>query len=239
MLPAITQPVPLFLADVDDWVQIVILILVVGGSALGSVSKKLIEHFGSKESPSPESEDFPGRIPGPARPDHPPARPMPARGSQPPPAHPAPLRPLVLERVPDKRVTPPLVAPTDTPVARPAPKTLHPASPTDEPAQSRRGVPPAPAKRRPARRASRSAETVAATASHGFEPTDHLPHLDPEEHLGHLAPEGHLGNLDVTEQTVVETKDELLDQVRRPSRAALRRAIVMSEILAPPLALRD
>ena len=81
-------------------------------------------------------------------------------------------------------------------------------------------------------------------------PEEELGHLSPEEDLGHLTPDEDIGQLD-PEGDLGHLAPHLADAPsdaevqRRPSpigrlsRTALRRAIIMKEILGPPVSLQS
>ena len=68
-----------------------------------------------------------------------------------------------------------------------------------------------------------------------------LGHLETEEHLGHLAPEEHLGHPVLQPGTTATSpkRHRRLTRATTSVHAALRHAIIMSEVLGLPLALRE
>lgn len=247
-------------SGLDDWIQIIILVLIVGGSVFGAISKKLIAVFSPKEDtskgtgdvaskrrpPTPASRVQPG--PSAQRPAQPtrqppitrpyPSRPMPAapvagRGE--------PRRPTPASRPPSQRLTPP----KPIPVSQQAPQTLV-AEHAEVVAR------PSPARRRDLSEPACAQEHLGHIIS-ALDEEGELIDTTVEDHLGHL--ESRLG---IREDRFDEAVEERLGRVEpesgtqpcarpagapvlaigSPSRRALRRAVVMSEILAPPLALR-
>ena len=94
------------LKGLDDWIQIIVIILVIGASVFGAISKKLIKAFtpeesdeaGSKKPPGEQALPRPGPARRPAPPARPVARPMPGTprsevSTLPPVARPVPPRP--------------------------------------------------------------------------------------------------------------------------------------------------
>lgn len=64
--------------------------------------------------------------------------------------------------------------------------------------------------------------------------------IDAEKHLGHLRKmKTGLGNAADSEATTKPIGESLIEAVRHPSRNALRKAIIMNEILGPPVGLRE
>ena len=54
--------------DLNDWIQLIVVILLIGGSALGGVAKTLVNTFGGKTSGKEESSSEPaGRAATPRR----------------------------------------------------------------------------------------------------------------------------------------------------------------------------
>ena len=208
----------------DDWIQIIILALVAGSAVFGKVTKTLIRKFSPKKDPDApvlgRPEPLPRRPPPPARPV---ARPMPqaptatpqAAGPVAPPAQPRPASRFPrVESLPQmlRGVFKQLGDAGETPPSRSAPL---PAAPPPQ-ARAAPGIERAGRKPVAARKRARSKPGASPVA--GVRP------------LVASVAEG-----DVQETQI---KDSPLDTVRHPTRASLRRAIIMNEILSPPLALR-
>lgn len=251
-------------SELDDWVKIVILVLFIGGSTLGALAKKLIAYFGPKEDQSGKAPRIPTVVGDdrtrPRQQPRPVARPAPTL----PTAHPAPSfpPPRPAPSLPSARPAPPArqasKAPTMRPVAKPQPLE-QPAKPTladlvqevfeqqhsdvaRVPADTAspppvRPVAPREAPQTKKRRSQREAKRIASakkqrsgqvkpSAASGSEQEG----VDPEKHLGRLQSK-------IPKQTEQATAPAA-DSFRRPSKDALRRAIIMSEVLRPPLALR-
>jgi hypothetical protein len=202
----------------EGWIETIILLLVIGGSALASIAKPLIKKFGGQdpeESAQQRRERQAGRSPA--------ARPRPAQPAAPV-ARPMPPRPVV----PKARA-----APT---VATPAPVQPIPR----EPAEKR---PPYPVRRpsvplaRP--RPVEKPQRVRLVADHDL---GRLEAKVAQRHLESAAPSRRVVH-PKTEADHAATRpslefDRLLASIRHPTRTALRQAIVMSEILSPPVGLR-
>ena len=243
--------------DLNDWIRLIVVILLIGGSALGGVAKTLINKFGGKASGEDESASKPdGRSATPLRqqPMHPVARPMPQRRGEQgqATARPYPLQPatpmpsdqasppslvrrgraaLPSETVaqpvariptPSRRMPPPLVQPAE-PGARPRPVAVEPRSipPRQRPPQAA----PAPQPKRRAKvRARASTKPKEAETTLGTLADRHL-----EVSAGLLHPDT---------EAIKRVQRVAVDPIRRPTRQGLRRAIIMNEILGPPIALR-
>ena len=206
----------------DDWIQIIILALVAGSAIFGKVTKTLIRKFSPKKDPETpvlgRPEPALRRPPPPARPM---ARPMPqaptpqAAGPVPSPARPRPASKFPrVESLPKmlREVFKQLGDAGETPPSQPAPPPVAPSPPPRAaPGIERTGSKPVAARQR-------TRSKPGATPAAGVWPLV----------------------ASVTESDVRKTqiKDSPLDTVRHPTRASLRRAIIMNEILSPPLALR-
>ena len=197
--------------DFDNWIEIVVVLLLVGGSAFAAVAKKLTEVFTPKEpgQSKPTIADSAGK-PHPsaplrrASPAHPVARPMP------PVARPYPPSPVEQCPVPVEPASPVAPESGDASLWRAAEWQANPPQP-QPPLAAQVGAPqrrpphPVPDRATPERGPSpptlrRPKKSEAAVA--------------PAEPLEH----GHT--------------------IGRQTHRALRHAIVMREILGPPLALR-
>ena len=225
--------------EIDNWLQIVIAILVVGGSVIGAVSKKLIQAF------SPKEPDKPGQTPagvpgaggprrpapaqGPGQPARPVARPMTRTSPRPPSVEPpvgrpyAPPPPVVIYTAPEESAQRPAPRPPTAP--RPRPATPVPAR-----AEQRLGhLEPAVLEE--------EARFEAATERR----MAHLESAVPEEEL-HFDEdiEERLGHVESTPPVPAAAgrSRARVPVISRPSRQTLRRAVVLREILSPPLALR-
>ena len=222
--------------EIDNWLQIIIAILVVGGSVIGAVSKKLIQAF------SPKEPDKPGQIqpgvPGdsrrlapvrrPGQPTPPVARPMVPTSPRPPSVEPPVARsyqppPIVTYTVPEE--LPRRAAPRPRSVPRPKPATPVPAR-----AEQRLGHLEPAVLEEEARFEAATEERMA-----------HLESAVPEEEL-HFEEdiEERLGYVESTSPapTAARRGRARVPVISRPSRQTLRRAVVLREILSPPLALR-
>lgn len=226
-------------SDPSDWIQIVLILIVVGLSALGAVARKLIEVFSakSKRGSSSVSPVPPGaeRRPAPVGPRRRPVAPpvaMPLDGASaggrvaPDKAEvelPQVLREMLqdLTGVPIEtaRARPKVVPPRPPGRPRPVPSSPPPA-PTERP---RRARPPA---------------TKRDRQDDAFTQVD-----DEERHFqaGLTQRMSHLESAFDAEGTGPSSADVVKPSGRsgwRPARGDLRRAIVMYEIFSPPMALR-
>lgn len=225
----------------EDWFQLIIILLVVGGSALGPVLKKLIEAFTPKEGGSPKHS----------------ARPLGADPSQDQKTTSEPRRPQVHEEVPQAAAVP---APPRrrTTTAQQAPRReRQPAQPAPP------SMPPPPRRRKPAPRPTSRPTVVTSNIENVEDPLGHLTSMveqsggaveqASEQRLGHITSkiddtgerlhdgiDEHLGHV---ESVAYARRSQKRSQARIPGfgRAtphALRQAVLLREILGPPLALR-
>lgn len=229
--------------EIAEWIRILVILLVVGGSFFGKIGKKLIERFSPQAPEKPQAPNVPTeslrRDPTPpvARPSRPVARPAP-----PPPRVPvaraAPVRPVAPQRpviatAPAARrpVQPPVSAKTETPRREVTPTPVGEREPESRRRRQRAARTTAP----PSRRKTGNLE---ARVDERFKPLESsLEHRAEqiaarvEKHLGRLKP-----------QTAPAARpDEAASESEgfaRPSRSELRRAVVLREILSPPIALR-
>lgn len=227
--------------NIDDWVQLIILGLVLGGSLLSAVAKKLIEHFSQRHAGVGQTKDAPPTQA--ASPTHPArrgpvtsfpvARPMPptpggGRTEKPPMAPRFPMTPVA---------DPEAIAPPPPPRKRPRP--AQPAAPVARPApaggppQTRRSSP-----RPPTARSDAPVATVAASVSAHISAMHSR--LEDESAAVDAAVERNLGGL----RRRISTRDDPAESAqvephgRRFDAHELRRAVVLSEILGPPLSIR-
>ncbi len=211
--------------DIEGWMKILIPLVIVAASVLGPVAKWLIAKT------TPGKEDEPKAIPGDRGAGKPPA----PRGRVPS-ARPV-ARPMPTPGQRGEAVARPTVSPEQgpaTPVIPPPPR-VTPRHPPVRP------VPP-PAKRPPVR-VARSQRRISVKPKESK-----LRHLEPaldatlgeEEDAKFAKRARELGTLrtERTAELVPEIVHGEFDPVRRPTRRSLRQAILMKEILGPPLALR-
>ncbi len=225
----------------EDWIQLVIILLIVGGSVLGPVVKKLIEAF----TPKDEGSSTPR------------ARALGADPSQEQDTTLEPRRPRVHEEVP-KAAPVPAPPRRRTTTAQQAPRReRQPAQPAPP------STPPPPRRRKPEPRPT-SRPTVATSSMENVEdPLGHLTSMveqtggaderTSQQRLGHVT-----STIEGVGERLHNSIDEHLGHVestayarpsRTPTRAripgfgpatpqALRQAVLLREILGPPLALR-
>lgn len=208
----------------DDWIQVIILALVAGSAVFGKVTKTLIRKFSPKKDPDTtvlgRPEPARRRPPPPARPM---ARPMPqppmatpqATGPVAPPARPRPVPKFPpVESLPKmlREVFAQLRDAGETSPSRPSPPPAAPPPPARAmPGVERTG-------RKPVAARKRARSKPGATPAAGVWPL--------------------VASVADGDVRKTQIKDSPLDTVRHPTRASLRRAIIMNEILSPPLALR-
>ncbi|MCH9001340.1 MAG: hypothetical protein IIC02_02095 [Planctomycetes bacterium] len=228
--------------DFSDLMQYGFIIVVVLGGFLLRGAKAIIDAINKKNQPQsgPDAAMPTQRVPPTAggrasSPTVPVARPLPPRirrSGQAPVARPLPGRtsasgqaPVPPVRSPDDLVIPQLVRELATPQEAVARRSPNAPSPPQHPGSGRQPKP----KPRPRKRSSSEASKPRRT------PEERLAHNFPEQDLKQLDPYGHL-KLKKKTAARVDDGSGLVDM---SSRAALRQAIVMNEILGRPLALRQ
>jgi hypothetical protein len=224
-------------AQLDDWIQIIVILFVVVGSIFGALSKKLIERFTPKDAQRDDNQRSQ------------------ATGGTEPPAQPA--APVARPLQPMSRLGPA----TQHPAARPSsppPVTEH-AMPTAP-------FPPPPRRARPRAPAAKRLPHPGHVVSEPAKAEQRLGHLTPvveltgdreevaaEQRLGHLETtiedrddrieaviEEHLGHGDTTRPTPYAQRSarRRVPVFGRATPQVLRQAVLMREILGPPIALR-
>lgn len=206
----------------DDWIQIIILALVAGSAIFGKVTKTLIRKFSPKKDPD---TPVPGRpVPLPRRPP-PPARPMAQPMPQPPtpqgssPVAP-PARPRPVSKFPRVESLPQMLR-----------EVFAQLGDAEKTSTSRPALPPG-ARSRPAHAApevERTGRQPVAARQRTRSKAGTTPAAKARPRVASVEKSG---------IRKTQIKDSPLDTVRHPTRASLRRAIIMNEILSPPLALR-
>lgn len=233
--------------EFGDWIQIIVVVLVVGGSILGPISKKLIEKFGA-EKPGESDAARPARTSRPQpstprrqmQPQHSVARPMPPGArpqAMPPSSQPLPLPEEIFQPVaPPRGMVPqggsaeqPERPPPRPPTAAPVSVPRHMARPSVSVRAKQQHRPaPAPRPKQPVH--DRVEEHLGRLESALDDETAQVD-VDIEERLGHI--ESELEAPDATTKARGRT-----DKIGHQTRRSLRHAIVMREILGPPIALR-
>jgi len=243
----------------DDWVRIVIFLLIIGGSFFGKIAKTLIKKFSPPEHEK-STRSASGKIDKPIAMPMPPvqarrqqqsipmAKPFTTRSIQPE-AKPTPPKETPIE-LPEilAEVFPELVAPRKTPHRKPEPQkpTPIPQSPTRSSSpqthktrsrsrQRRRVVTEVvkPAQQKPAQKTTE--ERLGRLTSMFDQKEDRLGHLETN-----IDPHPGTNDIHDDQENVVKViADDSFMGVLRPSRKDLQKAIIMNEILSPPLALRN
>jgi len=229
----------------SGWIEGVVWVVLIGAGVLSQLGSGIIKYFKERDekkrqanqpTPPPPLSRPPKRQVAPPRP--PVARPRPARPMGRPAQPPARPRTQLPQDLPEGlreilgEVVPELVPPRKpAPPRRPAPS----APPPQRPASQRPAPPPPQAKPRP------------LTPERPIRPVASSIHVD-EPHLGNLK-----SRLDDEDARVAAQVQSYIGDLRHPladvaqaaaanapsaARAALRQAIVMNEILMPPVALR-
>ena len=218
----------LAIQDIGDWIETIIVVLVVAGSALGGIVKTIITKLNrSKAEIEAERELQQARPTAPRmmeRPAIPPmARPMPPRRPAATYEHRPVARPMMPQRpqVEVPRAIPPVVQ-TILDVVLDGAVDIEDVFPKPQPHREPPPAPPRTAKatgsKRPAKRRS-------------IEDREEQKAKLVEKRIGHV--ERHVAPATPTSSTDIDS--ELFE---RPTRKDLRRAIILNEILSPPLALR-
>jgi len=173
----------------EDWFQLIIILLVVGGSAIGPVLKKLIESFTPNDGGVPKG--------------HP--KPQVADPTQDQDTTLKPRRPRVHDEVP-QAVPIPVPPRRRTPTARPAPpREPRPAQPAPQ------STPPPPRRRTPAPRPT-SRPTVAPSSIENFEdPLGHLTSM--VEQTGGAEERASEQRLGHTTSQIVDTGERIHDGI--------------------------
>lgn len=215
--------------EFGDLVDLIIILVIIGASVLGPIAKGLIKHFGGKDPAEAlkrraERSSVPRLQP--ARPTYRPAKSMPERPDVRPPVAQVPLAtPVAPGRLGGRR---PL------PVGRSFPVPAAPG-PMASPASSSAGriAPAATVVARPERDRSGPAvpERDLEESELSVEDADLIVEIPSEGAVRQRAATAEV------RRVRPKTGGEAI-VVRRPTRAALRTAIVMNEILGPPIALR-
>ena len=225
----------------EGWINTIVILLIIGGSILGPVAKWLIAKTRRDAEEEPGKIGSGGQEAGPRAPRprvppaHPVARPMQVGGRQ----RETPEPPLATPS-PSRRTARPAVSQEPARPVTPPPPKAPPRRPVEQPPRPRPAPPPA--KRTPApavtseRRVSPESKPRRPQRK---EPSLHVT-LGEDEDRKFAKRERELGTLRVQsepETSAVQTPGEF-DVVRNPTRRSLRQAILMREILGPPLSLR-
>lgn len=233
----------------EEWVEIILAVVVFGGAVIAQGLKKIIDGINEKKAAQSKSEAS-----GPGESARPVSR-SPQRGasSQPPTAKPLPPRIRRAAEAPRARPLPPRpatggpsrqppVAQPMRPVPSPAPpRQTQPATPPvimleeDQPARPvwRRPMSPPAGRGRPQKDGPERSRREDDRKFNAIRPEDHLGQVDPEAHLGQL--DDHIGH-----GTAVRAANHPMKWLTGMlTGRELGHAIVLSEILGPPLALRD
>ena len=236
----------LAIQDIGDWIEGIIVLVIIAGSALSGIGKAIVNKLNrSREEAEAqrrrEGQPRPQRVTD--RPAVPPvARPMPPRRPASTIEHRPvawPLTPPTARRRPHAEVPQPIppVLQTildvvldggvelETVVRKPRPPQPAAEPPVSGSARTSRVQPP------PAPRPSKTKVPKLATRRRSIEDREEQKAKLVEKRLGHVVP--HVASTTPLSSTGDESV--LFD---RPTRTDLRRAIILNELLSPPLALR-
>ena len=217
----------LAIQDIGDWIQGVVVLIIIAGSALGGLGKAITAKLDRAREAAKEKGEGQQEAPRTIRPVSPVARPMP------PPRRPPQLfeRPVAKPLPPQVRTQPRTdMPPAFPPVVRTildmvleGAVDLEAAVPTPPP-RARRERPPAP------QRAKRPAPPRPEVGRRSIEDREERKAELVEKRIGHV--QRHVASAAAAS---TETDSDAFDRL---TRADLRKAIVLNEILSPPLALR-
>ena len=223
----------------EDWVRTIIIVLVIGSSVLAPVVKKLIAAFGNKGEAGEKNKREPLPPATKRQPAHPVARPLPQRGQ------PIEREAMTVDAIP----VPPHTStgdaidrPRPEPVARPRPvqrqepaqrvETARPVAREEQPARPTRPTARTEQPTRPAQPTPRPKPSRRRERTHAAQPTK--PRRAQED--SHYARPHSETELEWGERPAKQTID--MERITHPTNAEWRRAVLLSEILAPPLAPR-
>ncbi len=218
--------------NIGDWIEGIIVLVIIGGSALGGLAKAIIAKINRSREEADAQRELQERPPPRAmdRPALPMARPMPPR--QRPQAitreRPA-ARPLATQRpqVEVPKNLPPMVQ-TILDVVLDGAVDVEEVFRRPQPRPSRTEPPPAP---KPARKSVPKPVRRAQQRATGRRTIDDREEREAkllEKRIGHVEP--HVAPAPLPEADP--------DSFERPTRKDLRRAIILNEILSPPLSIR-
>jgi len=222
----------LAIQGIGDWIEGIIVLVIIAGSALGGIGKAISAKLNrsreeaaqreGRERPPPRMTERPA-LPPMARPMPPRRRPpvamqRPATGSLTP--QPAPQRPVA--EIP--RSFQPVVQ-SILDVVLDGAVDLETAFPKPQPSQPRREPPPA------SPRAGRTSVPRQPVRRRSIEDREEQKSKLVEKRIGHVEPH-------VASSPPPSSTETNFGWFERPTRTDLRRAIILNEILSPPLALR-
>ena len=236
-------------SDLSDWLQGLLLILLVAGSAFAAVAKKLIEFFGGKKADdSAAAGDKPTARSIHQKPQRPVARPMTQQPRPAPPGTPPVASPFPSQATPETPRPVQLLRPPTAPGPPPSPVV---------PSSLVRERPPARQSFHEALPSEKPSVVGSAGDVHAHLPSEDLggAHLAGKIHRDlpsevragkrkargeRPAPSRRVSRPPLIAEVAAEAAADqgLGDFVRHPTRAELRRAIIMKEILGPPVVLR-
>ncbi len=210
------------LAKGADWVELIIILVLVGGGVFSSVAQAIIKKMRGEQPDEPDQAGKAGQAPPARAPQFPVARPLPPAGGLPQAAQPRVPVPQVPRPLPPAQIHP---VPNQPPMARlDHPRVPQPPAP--RPIETQPGPRPQP-KRRPGPRT----QPKPVPQAEPREPKEEVPLA--QRHLEVSADVLHAHTED--DELVLAEHD---DPIHRPTRHALRFAILMNEVLGPPVALR-
>lgn len=222
--------------------ELIIAAIVIGGSALSAVAKAWKDREESKRRARNT------QVPRQQRPLHPPARPLPDR-SQPSTKPASPLEPAVPVaptirnaepvKIPGPIHAPPVVAGRPLEPRRPRP-VRPPASRPPRPDRARRAAPPErsiPVARRADTPVERPDSMLTAAEASRRQVADSYAAIVARP-LAADSTDPRLQERRSSSSPVAESPDDGWNDIVHPSRRTLRRAILLNEILSPPLSLR-
>jgi hypothetical protein len=217
----------LAIQDIGDWIQGIVVLIIIAGSALSGLAKAITAKLDRAREAAKAKGEGQQEAPRTIRPVMPVARPMPPPRRPPqlferPVAKPLPPQVRTQPRADLPPAVPPLVrtildmvldGAVDLEAAVPTPPRARP----ERPPAPQRAKPPAPPRPEVGRRAIEAREEQKAELL--------------EKRIGHV-------QRHVAPATAPTSPDDGMTLFDRPTHSDLRRAIILNEILSPPLALR-
>jgi len=219
----------LAIQDIGDWIQGVVVLIIIAGSALAGLGKAITAKLDRAREAAKAKGEGQQAAPRTIRTVTPVARPMPPPRRPPqlferPVAKPLPPQVRTQPRADLPPAVPPLVR-TILDMVLDGAVDLEAAVPTPPPPQARREGPPAP------QRAQAPAPSRPKVGRRSIETREEQRAELLEKRIGHV-------QRHVAPVAAPTTSDDGMTLFDRPTHRDLRRAIILNEILSPPLALR-
>ena len=220
----------LAIQDIGDWINVIIVLVIVAGSALGGIVKAITAKLNRSREEVEAERDLQERQTSPRRMDRPAppvARPMPPR-RRPPPVMQRPVARPFNPPAPQSQTAPqPEVSTTLPPMVKTILETFLDVDIERQPPQPRPTSLQPPPRPRPAK----SKVPKPAVGRRSIEEREERKAKLVEKRIGRVEPH-------VASAVSPPSPDDSGSMFERPTHADWRRAVVLNEILSPPLALR-